>query len=80
MLHSHRQPFLALSIESAQPFLALSIESAVHKKHKEFALSIAVQHRDFCTVSSVPCTNSPSFKANDSNYVFKMLIVKVVAT
>ena len=41
----------------------LSIESAVYKKRKEFALSMdskAVQHRDFCTVSSVPCMQSPS--------------------
>ena len=53
---------MARFLQKAQRFLQKA--HAVHKKRKEFALSMdskAVQHRDFCTVSSVPCTHSPSF-------------------
>ena len=37
--------------------------------------SKAVQHRDFCTVSiAFPACSHLAFKANDSSYVFKILI------
>ena len=58
------------------------MESAVHKKRKEFALSMdskAVQHSDFVPPVAFPVRSRLAFKANDSSYVFKILIGKVVA-
>ena len=48
------------------------IESAVHKKCKEFVLSVdskAVQNRDFLPSVTFPVRSHLAFKANDSSYV-----------
>ena len=63
--------------------IALSLESAVHKMRNEFELSMDSQR--LCStgifVPSVafPVRSRLAFKANDSSYVFKILIGKVVA-
>ena len=63
--------------------IALSLESAVHKMRNEFELSMDSQRLCstgiFVPTVAFPVRSRLPFKANDSSYVFKILIGKVVA-